>query len=491
MYREFAEVLEALRRPHGHARRVRRSRGSRCPGVTGELVSGAFADPGHVHYVADWQQAADYTATVARDGDYVITLGCGNVYQIIPQVLEALSHTRPAGGAEREPDAPARRRFRAHDSAADAAERPVADRRDADARASRGRPAGADEQTLPRPITRRPVTPPTDAPRRWRPGASRRRRSRPRRTPRCADDRRSGMRDVWRPRAPAARRCAPRSGASPSAAAPSAASGSGSRHPSCSSSSARVGAAYSPLFAVEQITVVGRIDSSTRGAVEAALADQIGTPLPLVDDERGQGRAGGVPAGRVVHARGAAAARPRRADRRADADRRDPDAMPGTRSSMPPASRWRRRPTRRAGQPLARRSRAAPTRTRSRAAGHVMRSLPGSIATQVTGVAATTPDDVTLTLGGADAQVVWGSAEESAKKALVLDEGDDRASARHRSASTTCRRRSRRRPLTPLDAGDSARGMSRHARGAAGARGHRAYLRIKGIAYRAILYTSS
>ena len=74
------------------------------PGVTGELVSGAFEDPAHVHYVADWQEAADYTATVAREGDYVITLGCGNVYQIIPQVLEALAHTeRHADGLRREP----------------------------------------------------------------------------------------------------------------------------------------------------------------------------------------------------------------------------------------------------------------------------------------------------------------------------------------------------------------------------------------------------
>ena len=64
------------------------------PGVTGELVSDAFADPSHVHFVPDWQQAADYTASVARDGDYVITLGCGNVYQIIPQVLEALGRSR-------------------------------------------------------------------------------------------------------------------------------------------------------------------------------------------------------------------------------------------------------------------------------------------------------------------------------------------------------------------------------------------------------------
>ena len=62
-------------------------------------MSGAFADPAHVHYVADWQEAADYTAAVARDGDYVITLGCGNVYQIIPQVLEALERTAPSQSA--------------------------------------------------------------------------------------------------------------------------------------------------------------------------------------------------------------------------------------------------------------------------------------------------------------------------------------------------------------------------------------------------------
>jgi UDP-N-acetylmuramate--alanine ligase len=62
------------------------------PGVTGETVASRFADPSHVHYVPDWQDAADYTASIARPGDYVITLGCGNVYQIIPQVLAALGH---------------------------------------------------------------------------------------------------------------------------------------------------------------------------------------------------------------------------------------------------------------------------------------------------------------------------------------------------------------------------------------------------------------
>ena len=92
MYREFAEVLEEYA-DHTVMLDVYGAREDPIPGVTGELVSAAFEDPGHVHFVADWQQAADYTAAVAQDGDYVITLGCGNVYQIIPQVLEALAHT--------------------------------------------------------------------------------------------------------------------------------------------------------------------------------------------------------------------------------------------------------------------------------------------------------------------------------------------------------------------------------------------------------------
>lgn len=89
MYREFADVLET-HADHTVMLDVYGAREDPVPGVTGELVSTAFADPGHVHFVADWQEAADYTASVARAGDYVITLGCGNVYQIIPQVLEAL-----------------------------------------------------------------------------------------------------------------------------------------------------------------------------------------------------------------------------------------------------------------------------------------------------------------------------------------------------------------------------------------------------------------
>ncbi|MFB4352238.1 UDP-N-acetylmuramate--L-alanine ligase [Microbacterium sp. LS_15] len=92
MFREFADVLETYA-DHTVMLDVYGAREDPVPGVTGELVSGAFRDRSHVHYVPDWQQAADYTASVAREGDYVITLGCGNVYQIIPQVLESLRST--------------------------------------------------------------------------------------------------------------------------------------------------------------------------------------------------------------------------------------------------------------------------------------------------------------------------------------------------------------------------------------------------------------
>lgn len=92
MFREFAEVLEAGA-DHTVMLDVYGAREDPVPGVTGELVSGAFADSEHVHYVPDWQAAADYTASVAQEGDYVITLGCGNVYLIIPQVLESLRKT--------------------------------------------------------------------------------------------------------------------------------------------------------------------------------------------------------------------------------------------------------------------------------------------------------------------------------------------------------------------------------------------------------------
>ncbi|TFC92552.1 UDP-N-acetylmuramate--L-alanine ligase [Cryobacterium sinapicolor] len=64
------------------------------PGVTGALVSDKFTDAAKVVYVPDWQEAADYVASIAKDGDFVVTLGCGDVYRIVPQLLASLTQAR-------------------------------------------------------------------------------------------------------------------------------------------------------------------------------------------------------------------------------------------------------------------------------------------------------------------------------------------------------------------------------------------------------------
>lgn len=60
------------------------------PGVTGELVSRAFADADRVEFCPNWSDAARVAAEHARAGDIIMTLSCGDVYRIIPQVFAAL-----------------------------------------------------------------------------------------------------------------------------------------------------------------------------------------------------------------------------------------------------------------------------------------------------------------------------------------------------------------------------------------------------------------
>ena len=60
------------------------------PGVTGALVSERFVDQKKVAYLPDWQEASDFAASIARDGDIIMTLSCGDVYRIVPQLLASL-----------------------------------------------------------------------------------------------------------------------------------------------------------------------------------------------------------------------------------------------------------------------------------------------------------------------------------------------------------------------------------------------------------------
>jgi cell division protein FtsQ len=178
-----------------------------------------------------------------------------------------------------------------------------------------------------------------------------------------------------------------------------------------------LGAAYSPLFAVEQVSVIGadRLDAA---AVEAALSEQLGTPLPLVDESAVKAVLVTFP---LVESYTLEARPPHELVVRIV--ERTPIGLIQTRAGYTLVDA--------AGVALSTTQTPAPGRplvtvaggTDSpafEAIGQVMRSLPDSILSQVTAVSASTPDDVTLTLGGANAQVVWGSAEDSAMKALVL-----------------------------------------------------------------------
>ena len=91
--KEFAEVLEQYA-DETVVLDVYGAREDPVPGVTGALVSERFADATRVAFISDWQEAADHTARIARDGDFVITLGCGDVYRIVPQLLGSLERER-------------------------------------------------------------------------------------------------------------------------------------------------------------------------------------------------------------------------------------------------------------------------------------------------------------------------------------------------------------------------------------------------------------
>lgn len=91
MCAEFAEVLEALA-DVTVCLDVYGAREDPVPGVTGRLVTDKFENPDHVFYEPEWDSAATRVAQIARPGDFVITLGCGDVYRIIPRVVDALTH---------------------------------------------------------------------------------------------------------------------------------------------------------------------------------------------------------------------------------------------------------------------------------------------------------------------------------------------------------------------------------------------------------------
>lgn len=177
-----------------------------------------------------------------------------------------------------------------------------------------------------------------------------------------------------------------------------------------------VAAAYSPLFAVERITVAGAstLDAAT---VEAALADQIGTPLALVDESEIKAALVAFP---MIETYALEAKPPHDLTVRivertpvgvieSDAGFTLVDAAGVALSTTP------ERPE---GQPVV----TVDGGTSSDAfasVGLVVRSLPADVRARVVAVSASTLDDVTLKLDSG-LTVVWGSSEQSVEKANTL-----------------------------------------------------------------------
>ncbi|MEO0027660.1 MAG: hypothetical protein RL716_991 [Actinomycetota bacterium] len=60
------------------------------PGVTGALVSDRFKNQAQVHYVPNWDDVPAVAASLAKSGDFIMTMGCGDIYRMCPELLEAL-----------------------------------------------------------------------------------------------------------------------------------------------------------------------------------------------------------------------------------------------------------------------------------------------------------------------------------------------------------------------------------------------------------------
>lgn len=88
MHREFAQALALS--DQVVVLDVYAAREDPEPGVTGALVSNSFDDQGMVHYVENWDDAPAVAAELAHSGDFIITMGCGDVYRMVPALLDAL-----------------------------------------------------------------------------------------------------------------------------------------------------------------------------------------------------------------------------------------------------------------------------------------------------------------------------------------------------------------------------------------------------------------
>jgi cell division protein FtsQ len=177
-------------------------------------------------------------------------------------------------------------------------------------------------------------------------------------------------------------------------------------------------AIFSPILALREIRVDGtvRVDAT---AIRDAVSGQLGTPLALLDEGRIRSELAEftsirsyvtelVPPGTlVIHI-----------------VERTPLGVVASSSGFDVVDAagvvLESSPSRPEGLPVLQIDEQGPAGTGFAAMAEVLVALPAEVLVQVDSIAARTRDDVTLTLTGRDQRVVWGSASDSDRKALVL-----------------------------------------------------------------------
>ncbi|SMQ66619.1 Cell division septal protein FtsQ [Plantibacter sp. VKM Ac-1784] len=175
--------------------------------------------------------------------------------------------------------------------------------------------------------------------------------------------------------------------------------------------------AYSPLLAVRSIEVVGA-SRVNQAEITEALSDQLGRPLALVDPGAVKAVLVGYP---LIESYSLESQPPSTLVVRIV--EREPVGVlqSGSVYTLVDAAGVT---IERSDQPIAGYPTlmvtGGPTSKGFVAAAAVIRALPTDLRARVASVSASTADDVTLTLVDSPAEVVWGSAEDSAVKAVIL-----------------------------------------------------------------------
>lgn len=87
-YQEFAEALKIS--DVAIVTSIYAAREDPEPGVTANLITDLDPEHKQLMLVPEWEDVPGVAASIAREGDFILTMGCGDIYKMVPALLEAL-----------------------------------------------------------------------------------------------------------------------------------------------------------------------------------------------------------------------------------------------------------------------------------------------------------------------------------------------------------------------------------------------------------------